>query len=273
MLHMLSGIFAGGNGVRTMSSPAAKQLVQPMRRAAGDSNPCAACNVRDLSICGAIAPEHLGRLNAIVTHKKLQPGETLFFEGDRSGSLYILTDGCVRLSKMLADGRRQITGFLFPSDFLGLALRERFAYSAEAVNSVELCRYPKTKLEALLDEFPAMERRLLAMASNELAAAQDQMLLLGRKTAIERVASFLLILMRRVQLKGHQHVVSLPMTRTDIGDYLGLTIETVSRSLSKLKRDRIVRFLTAQYLEIVDRGRLAALAGSEDDWVPTTTVS
>jgi CRP/FNR family transcriptional regulator len=255
-----------------MSSSTAKQLVQPMRRLAGGANPCTACSVRDLSICGAIAPEHLGRLDAIVSHKKLAPGETLFFEGDRSDSLYILTEGCVRLSKMLADGRRQITGFLFPSDFLGLALRERFAYSAEAVDAVAVCRYPKSKLESLLDEFPAMERRLLAVASNELAAAQDQMLLLGRKTALERVASFLLILMRRMQLKGRQNAVSLPMTRTDIGDYLGLTIETVSRSLSKLKRDRVVRFMTAQDLEIVDAKRLAALAGAEDEWTPTTAI-
>jgi CRP/FNR family transcriptional regulator len=255
-----------------MYNPAAKQLGQPKQRVVGERNPCAACNVRDLSICGAIAPEHLGRLDAIVAHKRLQPGETLFFEGDRSDNLYILTEGCVRLSKMLADGRRQITGFLFPSDFLGLALRERFAYSAEAVGAVAVCRYPKSKLEALLDEFPAMERRLLAVASNELAAAQDQMLLLGRKTAIERVASFLLILMRRMQLKGRHNAVSLPMTRTDIGDYLGLTIETVSRSLSKLKRDRVVRFSTAQDLEIVDAKRLAALAGAEDEWTPTTTI-
>jgi CRP/FNR family transcriptional regulator, anaerobic regulatory protein len=259
-------------GCEAMYNPVAKQLIQPLKRGAGEPNPCAACAVRDLSICGAIAPEHLGRLDAIVAHKKLQPGETLFFEGDRSDSLYILTEGCMRLSKMLADGRRQITGFLFPSDFLGLALRERFAYSAEAVDAVALCRYPKSKLEALLDEFPAMERRLLAVASNELAAAQDQMLLLGRKTALERVASFLLILMRRMQLKGRRNAVLLPMTRTDIGDYLGLTIETVSRSLSKLKRDRVVRFLTAQELEIVQPQELTKLAGADDEWVPMTTV-
>jgi CRP/FNR family transcriptional regulator len=117
-----------------------------------------------------------------------------------------------------------------------------------------------------------MERRLLAVASNELAAAQDQMLLLGRKTALERVASFLLILMRRMQLKGKQDRVSLPMTRTDIGDHLGLTIETVSRSLSKLKRDRIVRFLTAQDLQIIDAKRLGQLAGADDEWMPATTL-
>jgi CRP/FNR family transcriptional regulator len=253
----------------------AKHLLEPKPRLgpAPAANPCAACAVRDLSICGAIEPEHLGKLDAIVVHKKLAPGETLFFEGDRSDSLYIITDGCVRLSKMLADGRRQITGFLFPSDFLGLALRERYAYSAEAVGAVALCRYPKNRLEALLDQFPAMERKLLAIASNELAAAQDQMLLLGRKTAIERVASFLFILLRRMQLKGAKSRVSLPMTRTDIADYLGLTIETVSRSFSQLKRERVVRFLTLQDLEIVDAKRLAALAGAdEEEWAPATTV-
>jgi CRP/FNR family transcriptional regulator len=253
----------------------AKQIIEPRPRAgaAPAPNPCAACAVRDLSICGAIEPEHLGKLDAIVAHKKLAPGETLFFEGDRSDSLYIITEGCVRLSKMLADGRRQITGFLFPSDFLGLALRERYAYSAEAVGAVALCRYPKNRLEALLDQFPAMERKLLAIASNELAAAQDQMLLLGRKTALERVGSFLLILMRRMQLKGIERRVALPMTRTDIADYLGLTIETVSRSFSALKRGRVVRFHSLQDLEIVDAKRLAELAGAEDEeWSPTTTV-
>jgi CRP/FNR family transcriptional regulator len=255
-----------------MSVGSAKKLNPPLARPVPAASPCAACAVRDLSICGALEPEHLGKLNAIVTHRTLGPGETLFFEGDRSENLYIITEGCVRLHKTLADGRRQITGFLFPSDFLGLALRERYAYGAEAVGRVALCRYPKNKLEALLDQFPAMERRLLAIASNELAAAQDQMLLLGRKTALERVASFLLILMRRTQLKAQGNKILLPMTRTDIGDYLGLTIETVSRSLSRLKRERVLRFASAQDVDILDPARLAKFAGAEDEWMPGMTV-
>ena len=254
-----------------ISTRGSKRLIEPTPRAAGP-NPCAACAVRDLSICGAMEPTHLDKLDAIVMHKKLRPGETLFFEGDRSDSLYIITEGCVRLHKTLADGRRQITGFLFPSDFLGLALRERYAYGAEAVGDVAVCRYPKNRLELLLEQFPAMERRLLAVASNELAAAQDQMLLLGRKTALERLATFLLILMRRMQLKGQQNHVMLPMTRTDIGDHLGLTIETVSRSLSRLKRDRVIRFITTQEVEIVDAKRLHALAGADGEWMPSMTI-
>jgi len=256
-----------------MSGSPIRPLIPPVRRTAVDGNPCAACTVRDLSICGAIEPDQLQRLNAIVVHKRHLPGDTVFFEGDRSDSLYIVTEGCVRLHKTLADGRRQITGFLFASDFLGLALRERYAYSAEAVTDVQVCRYPKAKLESLLDEFPAMERRLLSVASNELAAAQDQMLMLGRKTALERVASFLFLLLRRTQLKGGAQQVHLPITRTDIGDYLGLTIETVSRSLSKLKRDRVIRFGTPHDIEIADLARLAEAAGAEEEWLPATTVA
>lgn len=254
-----------------MSNTLQRPLVSPLPKPAPD-NPCAACPVRELSICGAVEPDQLGQLHAIVAHRMLEPGETLFFEGDRSDALYIITDGCVRLHKMLADGRRQITGFLFPSDFLGLALRERYAYSAEAIGAVAICRYPKAKLEALLDRFPAMERRLLAVASNELAAAQDQMLLLGRKSAIEKVASFLFLLLKRMQIKGGRDRLDLPMTRTDMGDYLGLTIETVSRSLTRLKRDKVIRFVTPQTIEIADAARLAELAGAEEDWRPDTTV-
>lgn len=256
-----------------MSGTAIRTLVPPVGRSGAGTNPCAACSVRDLSICGALEPEHLQCLNAIVAHRRYSPADTVFFEGDRSDSLYIVTEGCVRLHKTLADGRRQITGFLFPSDFLGLALRERYAYSAEAVTDVQVCRYPKAKLESLLDEFPAMERRLLSVASNELAAAQDQMLMLGRKTALERVASFLFLLLRRTQLKGGAQQVHLPITRTDIGDYLGLTIETVSRSLSKLKRDRVIRFATPHDIEIADLARLAEAAGAEEEWLPATTVA
>jgi CRP/FNR family transcriptional regulator len=250
-----------------MSTTPIRKLIAPIPKTAQSANPCAACSVRFLSICGVVEPQHLHRLDEIVTHKALGAGETLFIEGDRCESLYIITAGCVRLHKMLADGRRQITGFLFPSDFLGLALRERHAYTAEAVTEVRVCRYPKMRLEDLFNEFPAMERRLLAVASNDLAAAQDQMLLLGRKTALERVASFLHLLVTRLKRKdlpGDR--LALPMTRTDIGDYLGLTIETVSRSLSRLKRDKVIRFASAQDVEIVSLDRLAELAGNEEDW-------
>lgn len=257
-----------------MKSNQIEPLMPAARRGLQADNPCAACAVRDISVCGALRPEDVARLNAIVSQKHLDAGEMLFLESDPADSLYVITAGCIKLYKMLSDGRRQITGFLFRSDFLGLAFRERYAYSAEALSSTTVCRFPKNRLEALLDEFPEMERRLLSIASNELASAQDQMLLLGRKTAEEKLASFLWILSRRAMLKEFDgQTIDLPMTRMDMADYLGLTIETVSRSFSALKRKNVIAFATPQRMRIVDTAALADRAGIEDDaWEVSTAL-
>lgn len=251
--------------------PGLKPLIAPLKRSGLPENPCAACAIRDISVCGALDAEDVARLNAVVTHQSLDPGETLFIEGDPADNLYIITNGCVKLYKMMIDGRRQITGFLYRSDFLGLALRDSYAYSVEAVAPSDLCRFPKDRLERLLDEFPRMERRLLGIASNELASAQDQMLLLGRKTAEEKVASFLSLLRRRAEIKVGMSIemepdrLDLPMTRTDIADYLGLTIETVSRSFSSLKKRGVISFSNPHRIEVVDGEYLMELAGMEEE--------
>jgi CRP/FNR family transcriptional regulator len=255
-----------------MTSSPIDRLMPAAPRGTQPDNPCAACAVRDLSVCGALRADDVNRLNAIVVQKFLDPGEMLFLESDPADSLFVITEGSIKLYKMLADGRRQITGFLFRSDFLGLAFRDRYAYSAEALSATTVCRFPKDRLEALLDEFPEMERRLLSIASNELASAQDQMLLLGRKTAEEKLASFLWILSRRAMLKDQDiKTIDLPMTRMDMADYLGLTIETVSRSFSSLKRKGIIAFTTPQRMQILDLPAIAEMAGIEEDaWdVPT----
>ena len=134
----------------------------------------------------------------------------------------------LKLFKQLADGRRQIVGFMVPGDFLGLAFGGLHLCSAEAVTEVTLCRFPRAAFLALCDECPALEKEILQRTSTELAAAQEQMLLLGRKTALERVASFVLSMGRR-QRRRTAEAVALPMNRIDIADHLGLTVETVSR--------------------------------------------
>jgi CRP/FNR family transcriptional regulator, anaerobic regulatory protein len=126
---------------------------------------------------------------------------------------------------------------------------------------VKICRFPRRQLERLLDEFPRMERQLLAMASNELAAAQEQMMLLGRKTAHERIASFLLSLARRQQRYGSAGVaVQLPMTRTDIADFLGLTTETASRVFTSLRKRGCIEIDNASLVRFADRDTLEELA-------------
>ncbi|HYD99220.1 MAG TPA: helix-turn-helix domain-containing protein, partial [Alphaproteobacteria bacterium] len=182
-------------------------------------------------------------------------------EGEPADHLFNVTAGTVKLYKLLPDGRRQITGFLGPGDMLGLAAGTGYAYSAEAVTEAALCRFPRLRLEALLDEQPAMRRRLFAMARDELAAAQEQMLLLGRKTAREKTASFLLGLAERAARRGGPaDAVEVAMSRADIADYLGLTTETVSRTLTAMKAAGLIRLLAGGRIVLADRAALAGLA-------------
>ena len=225
---------------------------------------CQACGARGQSICAALSTGELPVMAAIRSDVRFAPNQTVFFEGDPADSLYNVKQGVVKLFKLLADGRTQITGFLFPGDFLGLALLNKYSYSCEAVTASELCRFPRVEFEALLDRFPALERQLLNTASNELAAAQDQMLLLGRKTAQERLATFLVLMRRRATSPTNPDTIILPMSRQDIGDYLGLTIETVSRTVTRLRKSGAIDLPDPHSFVVRDSEALAALSGLEE---------
>ncbi len=224
-------------------------------------DPCSFCEARLFSVCGAVAEPDLARLAEASTVLDLDKGATLVSEGDPSTHLFNLTAGAVKIYKLLPDGRRQIVGFLSMGDFLGVGRRAKYGFTAEALTPVRLCRFPRAKFTRLLDEFPLFERELLCRASSELSAAQDQMLLLGRKTARERIASFLIGLSRRAGRLGEPTgAVQLPMTRTDIADYLGLTTETVSRIFTDLKRQGRIGLAGASQVTLLDRPGLAAMA-------------
>jgi CRP/FNR family transcriptional regulator len=222
-------------------------------------HPCFDCAVRELAVCGVLESAPLRAFKESGPTVHYRAGETVVFEGDEAGSVYSLTSGLLRLSKLLPDGRRQIAGFLFPGDFLGITLEEEHAFTAEAVAPSALCKFPRRLFDIFIAENPALERRLYAVAAHELAAARQQLVLLGRKTAAERLASFLLI------LAGHCHArrdeeIQLPMSRADIADYLGLRIETVSREISALKAARVIQLTGRQSFRMIDRQRLEQLA-------------
>jgi CRP/FNR family transcriptional regulator len=200
-------------------------------------------------------------------HRKA-PDEVLFAEGDEADSIYEVVRGTVRLYKLLPDGRRLITAFLSAGHLLGLALDGGCVYvcTAEAITDVTLCRYKRMAFERLVDEVPGLAKRLLAVTSDALRVAHERMLLLGRKSATEKVASFL-VLMARQQGSDGAEEVAIPMTRSDIADYLGLTIGTVSRTLTKLIRQGVIAIPTANRIEIRERDDLEELAagGTDDD--------
>jgi CRP/FNR family transcriptional regulator len=219
---------------------------------------CAACEIRQFTFCSMLRDDELDHLQAIVRQVRKIPRQILFQEGDDADNVYNILSGVLKLYKLLPDGRRQITGFVYAGDFLGIASIGTHSYSAEAVSEISLCRFPRAKLYRLFDRYPALQSRLLGIATDELTAAQDQMLLLGRKTAAEKLASFLLSLVRRMAPRGSSKeaadlavAVPVPMTRNDIADYLGLTVETVSRTLSRLKRAGDIAITDAHHITIV----------------------
>ena len=213
---------------------------------------CRACEIRGLTFCAGLDASEVATLSSISRRMHFAKRHIIFQEGDTADVVYNVTKGAVRLFKLTPDGRRQVTGFLLPGDFLGLGSRQGYAYGAEAITEVELCRFERDKLEILFESHRGLERRLFEIANDELAVAQDQMLLLGRKTAKERMASFLLKLSEREELRGgRDRAVYLPMVQEDIADYLGLTIETVSRTISQLKRDGLIRQSSTHEFELL----------------------
>lgn len=227
--------------------------------AAAPDFPCQTCEVRDKAICKVLDDAELRQLNKISTSVKLQAGGAVFYEGDDSTYLFNVVTGSLRLSKLLPDGRRQVTGFLFPGDFLGLSVEGVYSYTAEALTGVSLCRFERASLTRMLDRFPKLEHQLLNLASNELAQAQDHLMVLGRKTAKERIATVLLRLAERIGKNGRSGcALDLPMTRSDLADYTGLTTETVSRTLSHMKKQGVVDTFGVRGLAIP---RVEALAG------------
>lgn len=226
---------------------------------------CAHCGVRSVAACAALEDWELDRLEAITESKLFEPGTTLFEQGDEPKFIFNLTEGTVRLVKLLPNGRRQVIGFVFPGDMLGLAHHGAYTCSAEAIGQVRVCRFPRGKLLTLLDEFPNLKTRLLDIAADELSEAQEQMLLLGRKSPVEKLASFLWRLHENGHCAEMVSKIDLPMGRSDIADYLGLTIETVSRTFTRLRNDGVIRLEGANHVVITDEDALADLAEALSD--------
>ena len=185
------------------------------------------------------------RLDAIGVIRHLAPHESLLLEGDPADRFHRVLSGTVAGYKATADGRRQIVGFFFSGDLVGLTVGESYAYGAEAIERASVCSVPRARARELSQQAPALHENLLAALDREIAAAQERLMWLGRKTARERLACFLLECAERIGKpeKDGRQVVPLPMSQLEIGDYLGLASETVSRTLAELARDGAVAIM------------------------------
>jgi len=225
-----------------------------------NGQPCAECSIRQLSVCAALDRAELRELVHLGRQVYFRPGETVFAQEEMTTSFYNLLEGVMRLYKLLADGRRQIIGFALPGDFLGLAASSRHNFSADAIGAVELCQFSRSGFAKFSQNKPDLLRRINELAVKELGQAQNHMVLLGRRSAEEKVATFLVGWRNRMaELPGPSHTLPLPMSRQDIADYLGLTIETVSRTFTKFERDGVIEIVHGG-VRILNPARAQALA-------------
>ena len=218
--------------------------------------------MRPITICRSLEPKTLADLRTLGTMQRLQPEQPIFHEGDPARRVFMLTLGALKIYTLLGDGRRQVTGFMFPGDFLGVTVDDEYAFTVEALQPSELYWFSREAFDRFVENNPSVERELYRLAAHELAAAQQQMVLLGRKTAAERVASFFLALLQRAEKVSNRGAsrFDLPMSRLDIADYLGLTKETVSRMLAELRGLGLIRLETQNRVEVLDRQGLVDIA-------------
>lgn len=202
--------------------------------------------------------------------ERLAAGQSLFFEGDAAKHLFEVVEGSLRIFKIISDGRRVITGFLHAGDIIGVSLKDRYLYSAETVTDTRIRRISRKSFDAEVANSPDLRPEVFARLCDEMAAAQEQMVLLSRKNAEERVCSFLRKELLRVCEERADLVIELPMTRLDIADYLGLTIETVSRTMTKLNNKGIVAPAGRHSIRILKRSALTQLAGNDDGYLDNT---
>jgi CRP/FNR family transcriptional regulator len=223
---------------------------------------CADCAVRGFSVCASLDRFEILEFERLSRRAHFATCETVFAQEDTSSCFYSLLDGVMRLYKLLPDGRRQIVGFALPGDFVGLTTEERHGFSADAIGPVTVCQFAKVPFGRFAEDKPNLLRRINELAVQELNHARDHMVLLGRRSAEEKVATFLLGWRDRlVELRGRSNMIRLPMSRQDIADYLGLTIETVSRTFTKLEREGIIAILPGG-VSLRDSARAEALAAA-----------
>lgn len=231
---------------------------------------CEACPIRHRAVCAHCETDELEALDRIKTYRSYGPGETVAWAGERMSLVGSVVEGVAMLSSTMADGRRQMVGLLLPSDFLGRPGRQHNPFDVVAATDITFCMFQKAEFERMVARTPRIERRLLQMTLDELDSAREWMLLLGRKTAREKIASLFVIMARRDAALHRTEPANglqfpLYITRESMADYLGLTIETVSRQISALKRDGFIELRDNRTVFVPDFLKLMEESGDDSD--------
>lgn len=241
-----------------------------MHATAPSPSRCGDCPIRHRAVCARCDADELEALDAIKYYRSFEAGQPIIWSGDEMNFVGSVVSGIASLTQTMEDGRTQMVGLLLPSDFVGRPGREGAAYDVVATTDVVMCCFRKKPFEDLMMRTPHIAHRLLEMTLDELDAAREWMLVLGRKTAREKIASLLSIIARRDATLASAATLNhcafdLPLTREAMADYLGLTLETVSRQISALKRDGVIQLEGKRHVTVPDMRRLIEEAGDDSD--------
>jgi CRP/FNR family transcriptional regulator len=224
------------------------------------------CASKRFGLCHPLDVQALDDMSGDSDRYALPAKGVIFREGDPATRAFSLLEGMVKLSRLLPDGRQQVVGFRFEGDLLGYSAGKTYSFDAELLTPGQFCRIERSRLDALLRRYPALERRVLDMCLGELAATQEHLVTVARRSAEARVAAFLLGLVeahtRRGRVAGD---LPMPMTRSDIGDFLGLTLETVSRAFTAFKRHGWIAEPGGQRLRVLDLSAIEHLSAGEHE--------
>jgi len=239
----------------------ASVLIENARFESTNLRECGDCPIRHQAVCARCDNDELALLDSMKTYRTFAKGETIVYAGETITHVGTLVTGVAAISQGLEDGRRQIMGILLPSNFVGRPGRRQSHYDIVAASEVLMCRFAIKAFEKMLSESPALGPRLLEMTLDELDAAREWMLVLGRKSARERIATLLyMIAARSRSVRPDQDNTyfrfELPLTRETLADYLGLTVETVSRQFTALRKKRIIELQGQREVTIPDFQRL-----------------
>ena len=234
----------------------------------GGMSNCDHCVVRNRAICAGLDSDEVAALSTIGRRRHLAPGESLIWEGEESLLVANVIEGVLKLSTGTEDGREQIVGVVYPSDFIGRPFGGTTSHGVTALTEARVCVFSRRDFDAFAHAHPALEHKLLERTLSELDRTRKWMLLLGRKSASEKVASFILELAERLAPADcvHMHAATpdhftLPFSRQQIADVLGLTIETVSRQFTRLKGEGMIELPSRREVVITNKQALTAEAG------------
>jgi CRP/FNR family transcriptional regulator len=232
---------------------------------------CDHCAVHHRSVCEDVDDSDKAELSRISHFRNYSEGETVVADGDEVGFVGNVVSGVLKMIKALPDGRQHIVGLIHPASMFGRVFESKASFTIEAATDARLCCFDRRAFEIFVSRNPEFEHKLLLVSLDELDAARDWTMLLGRQSVLERVATFIMILLHLKEHQGcgkmppkSQIIVELPISRLDTAAYLGTTSETLSRSIHDLARRGIIRIIDGQHFEIIQMGRLAILSGREE---------